>query len=107
MTAYLALLADCEIGTEKNYKCATTSYNMNANRNSLPKPRSNSTNNNNKKNNQIAISYQINEKTYYYSHNKTDRTWYIQELLKGGKFGKKTSSGTLKNPYHILFTFTI
>src|SRR6266542_4267671 len=120
MAGYWALLVDGKAGAERTRGSITLSNNnKKLNRQSLTKPVSVSlkpTKNSNrisyystmkKLNDRVAVSYQINDKTYCYSHNTNDHTWYIQELLKGGKFGKETSSGTLENPYQILFTFTI
>ncbi|CAB5372872.1 unnamed protein product [Rhizophagus irregularis] len=116
MVGYWALLVDGKAGTERTRGSTTTSSNNKSiNRQSLTKTLSlsiksnkrNSYSSTKKFNDKVAVSYQINEKTYYYSHNTNDHTWYVQELLKGGKFGKELSSGTLENPYHILFTFKI
>ncbi|CAG8459349.1 7607_t:CDS:2 [Funneliformis caledonium] len=109
MTGYWALISDGKLGAERT--------NKSTNRLSLTKTLSltlkpitskNHTSTYTKKlNSHVAISYQINEKTYCYSHDANKHTWHIQELLEGGKFGKETSHGTLENPYHVLFTFKI
>jgi hypothetical protein len=55
----------------------------------------------------VATFFEVNSKLYYYTQNLDTKFWYIQELLPGGRMGKKTTNGTWRNSYDVLFVSKI
>ena len=55
----------------------------------------------------VQFPFSIEGRQYFYGQNQSTYSWFIQEILPGGKMGEKTAEGVFNNAYEVQFPFFI